>query len=85
MPRERTCALRLTSLLNEGYRFGHSRAGQEQSTMVEIKDRSGKKPYNRPQLVDHGDIDEVTQKTGHSVTDVPIGTPVDGDIGNVAS
>ena len=52
--------------------------------MVEIKDRSSKKPYNRPQLIDHGDIDEVTQKTGHSLTDVPIGTPVDGDIGNVA-
>ena len=60
-------------------------APSKESTMVEIKDRSRKKPYNRPQLVDHGDIDEVTQKGGHNSTDVPMGTPVDGDIGNVAS
>ena len=54
-------------------------------TMVEIKNQSSKKKYSAPELTCHGDIDEVTQKGGSTTTDVPIGTPVDGDIGNVAS
>lgn len=65
--------------------LGHSRTGQKESTMAEIKDRSSKKKYNAPELTSHGDIDEVTQKGGETTTDVPIGTPVDGDISNVAS
>ena len=53
--------------------------------MAEIKVQSSKKKYSVPELTCHGDIDEVTQKGGSTVTDVPEGTPVDGDIGNVAS
>ena len=53
--------------------------------MAEIKDQSSKKRYSAPELTCHGDIDEVTQKGGETTTDVPIGTPVDGDISNVAS
>ena len=53
--------------------------------MAKISDRSPKKKYVVPELTDHGDIGEVTQKGGSTTTDVPMGTPVDGDIGNVAS
>ena len=53
-----------------------------------IKDstqKSDKKCYNRPRMDRHGYVDEVTRKGGMDVTDVPQGTPVDGDITNVAS
>jgi len=48
-------------------------------------ERSGKKCYASPRLVSHGDVDKITEQGGHSVTDVPQGTPVDGDITNVAT
>lgn len=48
-------------------------------------ERSNKKPYVSPRLVDQGNIDDLTRRGGSSVTDVPIGTPVDDDISNVAS
>ena len=47
--------------------------------------RSGKKRYASPRLVSHGDVDKITQQGGHSFTDVPQGTPVNGDISNVAT
>ena len=47
--------------------------------------RRAKRAYIAPRLTNHGDIDEVTQKGGSTTTDVPQGTPVDGDITNVAS
>ena len=44
-----------------------------------------KKRYTKPLLLSHGDVDSVTQRGGESFVDMPIGTPVDGDIANVAS
>ena len=44
-----------------------------------------KKGYIAPQLVRHGDVDEITKKGGADFVDMPIGTPVDGDISNVVS
>ena len=39
-----------------------------------------KKQYTAPQLVCHGDVDEITQTAGFAFIDVPIGTPADGDV-----
>ncbi len=41
---------------------------------------STKKSYTTPQLVRHGDVDEITKKGGADFVDVPIGTPVPNDI-----
>ena len=46
---------------------------------------SRRKVYARPRLINHGDVNEITRQGGHSRTDVPQGTPTDGDITNVAS
>ena len=53
--------------------------------MTQIKDQSKKKRYSAPKLVLHGDVDELTKRGGSSMTDMPIGTPIDDDISNVAS
>ena len=47
--------------------------------------RSTKMSYSKPQLNRHGDVDEITKKSGFDFVDMPIGTPVDGDVTNVAS
>lgn len=44
-----------------------------------------KKPYTTPQLIVHGRVEELTQQGGASSVDMPIGTPVNGNISNVAS
>ena len=41
---------------------------------------SAKKQYASPELVSHGDVDEITQSAGFSFIDVPIGTPANGDV-----
>ena len=41
---------------------------------------SAKKRYASPELVRHGDVDEITQTGGTAFIDVPIGTPADGDV-----
>jgi hypothetical protein len=46
---------------------------------------SGKKRYTTPRLVDHGDVAELTRHGGSTFVDAPIGTPVNGNIANVAS
>ena len=48
--------------------------------MMEIKEQPSKKQYGAPTLKCLGDIVELTQKAGQDRTDVPQGTPVDGDI-----
>ena len=54
-------------------------------TIDPTKRKRNKKGYSSPELTKSGNIDEVTQKGGSTTTDVPQGTPVDGDISNVAS
>jgi hypothetical protein len=46
---------------------------------------SEKKRYTTPQLSAYGKLEEITQQGGYTSTDVPAGTPVNGNIGNVAS
>ena len=46
---------------------------------------SSKKRYSKPQLIRHGDVEEITRSGGFDFVDVPMGTPVDGDISNVVS
>ena len=41
--------------------------------------RSGKKRYAPPELIRHGDVDEITQRGGAGFIDVPIGAPIDGE------
>ena len=38
-----------------------------------------KKRYSTPQLVCHGDVDQLTMKAGVNHADVPIGTPIGSD------
>jgi len=49
--------------------------------------KSNKLPYSKPELVNYGDIQSITQQGGISVTDVPLGTPTTppGDVTSVAS
>ena len=42
-----------------------------------------KKNYNVPALTIHGDVETITQSGGGTQTDVPEGTPVNGDANNV--
>ena len=41
---------------------------------------SDRKQYASPELVCHGNVDEITQTGGIAFIDVPIGTPADGDV-----
>jgi hypothetical protein len=41
---------------------------------------SSNRPYVKPELTVHGNVETITQQGGGSRTDVPIGTPVPGDI-----
>jgi hypothetical protein len=36
---------------------------------------SEKKPYTTPQLKTYGKLEEITQQSGNSFIDVPVGTP----------
>jgi len=42
-----------------------------------------KKTYEEPKLEAHGSVEELTQSGGGNFTDVPSGTPVNGNINNV--
>jgi len=44
-----------------------------------------KKPYTTPLLTVYGKVEKLTQQGGRSFVDAPLGTPVNGDIGNVVS
>lgn len=44
----------------------------------ETEDES-KKAYEKPELMVHGDLREITKSGGGNKTDVPIGTTVDDD------
>ena len=42
-----------------------------------------KEQYEKPSLAIHGNVEELTQSGGGDRTDVPIGTPVGGNVDNV--
>jgi hypothetical protein len=42
-----------------------------------------KKSYEAPKLEVHGTVTELTQSGGGNQTDVPVGTPVNGNVNNV--
>ena len=61
------------------------RTGKETGDERDERTEWRKKRYIIPRLVSHGDVGEKTLRGGADNTDVPIGTPVDGNIGNAAS
>lgn len=50
---------------------------------MEKFDNEGPKPYEAPVIEDYGTLQELTASGGGGFVDVPIGTPVNGNIGNV--
>ena len=42
-----------------------------------------KETYEAPELVSHGNVEDLTLAGGGTLVDVPIGTPVNGNVNNV--
>jgi hypothetical protein len=52
--------------------------------MEKVNTNEGATVYSEPVIEDYGTLHELTASGGASFTDVPSGTPVNGNIGNVA-
>ena len=45
--------------------------------------KTEKKTYVAPELITNGTVEELTLAGGGNFTDVPVGTPVNGNVNNV--
>ena len=58
-------------------------AGGSDPKRREVKHVYKKETYEAPELVSHGNVEDLTLAGGGTLVDVPIGTPVNGNVNNV--
>ena len=51
--------------------------------MVYLTQQNIKQTWKKPTITEYGSVEKITQQGGGNFTDVPSGTPINGNINNV--